>query len=110
MFGATQTVRHRRCDTDGATQTVRGGERDDWAERYGDWSLDTAMHVAVRQGGLRLAEVVRKMDGLRYQAAAQVVKRFAQAMNEDSERRRFAERLQRQFRLCPRYRGNRIHE
>lgn len=35
------------------------------------------MHVAMRYGRLRLTEVVRAVEGLRYQAAAQAVKRFS---------------------------------
>jgi hypothetical protein len=42
------------------------------------------MHVAVRYGGLRLEEVVREVSGLRYQAAAEAVKRFEAALTEGS--------------------------
>ena len=80
-----------------ATETVRGGKWDEWAERHGDLSRDGAMYVAVRHGGLSLAEVVREVEGLRYQAAAQAVKRFGEAVTKDSERRRFVLRLRRQL-------------
>ena len=50
------------------------------------------MYVAVRHGGMRLAEVVREV-GMKYQAAAQGVKRFARALAEDPERKRFVAKL-----------------
>jgi hypothetical protein len=50
------------------------------------------MHVAVRHGGMRLGEVVRQV-GIKYQAAAQAVRRFAQALADDPERKRFVVRL-----------------
>jgi hypothetical protein len=52
------------------------------------------MYAATRHGGLRLAEVVREA-GLKYQAAAQAVKRFGQALPDDPERKRFVAALQR---------------
>jgi hypothetical protein len=71
-----------------ATEKVRGDPWNQWAERHGDWSRDGAMlYVAVRHGVLRLAEVVRGVEGLRYQAAAQAVKRFAEALTRSPERR-----------------------
>jgi hypothetical protein len=55
------------------------------------------MYYAVRHGGQRLAEVVGQMGGLRYQAAAQAVKRFGAALAQDAARRRWLEELQRQM-------------
>jgi hypothetical protein len=55
------------------------------------------MHVAVRYGGLRLAEVVRALKGIRYQAAAQAVKRFAVSLDKDANRRTFVMELRRQL-------------
>jgi len=52
------------------------------------------IYVAVRHGGLRLAEVVRPV-GMKYQAAAQAVKRFGQALVHDAERTRFVSKLKR---------------
>jgi hypothetical protein len=52
------------------------------------------MYVATRHGGLRLAEVVREM-GIRYQTAAQAVKRFGQALGDDPKRERFVAALKR---------------
>jgi len=46
----------------------------------------------VRHGGMRLVEVVREV-GMKYQAAAQGVKRFARALAEDPERKRFVAKL-----------------
>jgi len=51
------------------------------------------MYVAVRHGGLRLAEVVRQV-GMKYQAAAQGVKRFGQGLSADPDRKRFVLKLE----------------
>ena len=80
-----------------AAEKVRGAKWDDWRERHGDWGRDAAMHVAVRHGGMRLAEVVRAVKGIRYQAAAQAVKRFATSLEKDAARRKFVMELQRQL-------------
>jgi REP element-mobilizing transposase RayT len=84
-------------DVVGATERVLGEPWAESSQRHRDWSRDAAMYVAVRHGGLRLAEVVRELEGLRYQAAAQAVKRFALALAEDSGRRRFVSRLRREL-------------
>jgi putative transposase len=71
-----------------------------WAEmvsRHGDWGRDGAMYFAVRYGGQRLAEVVKQVAGLRYQAAAQGIKRFGAALESDAERRRFIAQLKRRL-------------
>jgi putative transposase len=75
-----------------AAEKIKGEKWDRWAERHGDWGRDGAMYFAVRHGGLRLAEVVRQA-GMKYQAAAQAVKRFGQEMAEDAERKRFVSKL-----------------
>lgn len=75
-----------------AAEQTRGEAWDRWAERHGDWGRDGVMYVAVRHGGMRLAEVVRHV-GLKYQAAAQAVKRFAQTLADDPERKRFVASL-----------------
>jgi putative transposase len=81
----------------GAAERVRGRKWEDWAERHGDWGRDGAIYIAVRHGGLRLAEVVRRMEGLKYQAAAQAVKRFGRAMTEDPEPRAVCFETERPF-------------
>ena len=76
-----------------AAEKLRGERWEQWAERHGDWGRDAVMYVAVRYGGLRLAEVVREV-GMRYQAAAQAAKRFGQALAGDPRRKRFVSKLQ----------------
>ena len=71
-----------------AAEKIKGENWQAWAERHGDWSRDATMYVATRHGGLRLAEVVREV-GVKYQAAAQAVKRFGQALPDHPERKRF---------------------
>lgn len=78
-----------------AAEKIRGSKREDWWERHGDWGRDAVMHVAVPHGGMRLAEVVRALKGIKYQAAAQAVKRFASTLENDSERRLFVTKLMR---------------
>ncbi len=75
-----------------AAEQIKGDHWDRWAERHGDWGRDGLMHVAVRYGGLRLAEVVRQ-TGMKYQAAAQAVKRFREALAEDPARKVFVTKL-----------------
>ena len=75
-----------------AAEKVRGEKWDEWAEQHGDWGRDAVMYVAVLHGGLRLAEVVRQV-GMKYQAAAQAVKRFGQTLADDPERKRFVSKL-----------------
>ena len=53
------------------------------------WGRDALMHVAVRHGRMRLTEVAHRA-GLSYPAAAQAVKRFADALPRDPKRRKFA--------------------
>jgi hypothetical protein len=77
-------------------EKLRGAPWASWAERHGDWGRDGLMHVAVRYGGLRLVEVMRH-TGMKYQAAAQAVKRFAEALEQDPDRKDFVARLKRQM-------------
>jgi len=79
-----------------AAEKIKGGAWRDWAERHGDWGRDAAMYVAVRHGRMRLAEVVREV-GVKYQAAAQGVKRFGVLLATDPERQRFVAKLQKQL-------------
>jgi putative transposase len=81
-----------------AAEKIRGGKWDQWAERHGDWGRDGVMYVAVRHGGLRLAEVVRQV-GVKYQAAAQAVKRFGKALAADPDRKRFVAKLRNEISL-----------
>ena len=80
-----------------AAKRVRGAAWKEWAERHGDWGREAAMHVAVRHGGLRLAQVVKELKGLRYQAAAQAMKRFAAVLDQDAARQKFVLQLRRQL-------------
>ena len=75
-----------------AAEKIRGETWDRWAEQHGDWGRDGVMYLAVRHGGMRLAEVVRQV-GMKYQAAAQAVKRFGQALADGPERKRFISKL-----------------
>jgi hypothetical protein len=80
-----------------AAERLKKGPWEQWAESHGDWGRDGSMYVAVRHGGLRLAEVVQAQGGIKYQAAAQAVKRFQASLAKEPERRRYVERLRRQL-------------
>jgi REP element-mobilizing transposase RayT len=75
-----------------SAEEIRGEKRDKWMDQYGDWGRDAVMYVAVHHGGLRLAEVVQEVK-MKYQAAAQAVKRFSQALADHPERQRFVSKL-----------------
>ncbi len=49
----------------------------DLNNRQGEWTRDAVIFVDVRNAGYRLSEVHGKIPGLKYQAAAQGVKRIA---------------------------------
>jgi hypothetical protein len=77
-------------------EKIKGEKWNRWVERHGDWGRDGVMYYAVRHGRLRLAEVVRQV-GMKYQAAAQGVKRFGQEMADDADRKRFVTKLSQQM-------------
>ncbi len=72
-----------------AAEELRGRPWAEMLESHGEWGRAGAMYVAVRYGGHRLAEVVRAIPGLKYQAAAQAVKRFRGGLEAQAEWRRF---------------------
>ena len=74
----------------------RGESSEKWWERHGDWGRDGLMYVAVRYGGLRLTEIVER-TGMKYQAAAQAVKRFGNGLAGNREQRRFVEEFRKQM-------------
>jgi len=78
-------------------EDLRGQKWQEMLERYGEWGRDGALYVAVRHGRRRLAELVRGLAGLKYQAAAQAVKRFAASLETNPERRRFVEKMRAQL-------------
>lgn len=71
-----------------------------WEEalaRYGDWTRDAVLYVAVRHAGYGLSEVYGRIPGLKYQAGAQGVKRIEQRRLNDPECDRFIRRLVKQM-------------
>ncbi len=57
---AARRLRRRRDWTElvRAAEKLRRGCWGEWSERHGDWGRDGVTYVAVRHGGMRLAEVV----------------------------------------------------
>ena len=72
-----------------ATEAIGGRPWSELLSAHGDWGRDGAMFYAVRHGGLRLAEVVARVPGMKYPAAAPAVKRFGLALEKDGNRRRW---------------------
>jgi hypothetical protein len=62
-----------------------------------DWGRDAVMYVAVRYGRYRLAEVVRRIEGLRYPAGAQAVRRFGERLARNPDMQRFVVSLRREL-------------
>jgi hypothetical protein len=97
-----RVVRAGRADWSRLVQWAEEQRGRTWQEMmddWGDWGRDGTMHVAVRHGRHRMAEVVRAVGhGLKYQAAAQAIRRFQASLPQDAERSRFMERMKRQLR------------
>ena len=81
----------------GAAEELRRRPWKEMLEVHGDWGRDGTIYVAVRHGGHRLAEVVRSIPGLKYQAAAQAVKRFRESLEKHTERTQFVDRMRRRL-------------
>ena len=92
-----------RADRRAWPEIVRMAERvldRSWAEMmegHRDWGRDGTMYVAVRHGGHRLAELVDGLDGLKYTAAAQAVRRFGVRMGQDRAMGQFVNRMRREL-------------
>ncbi len=71
----------------------RGEKWEDLQARYGDWTRDAVLHTAVRHAGYRLSEVYHRIAGLKYQAAAQGVRRIDLRRSRDRECDEFLRRM-----------------
>jgi hypothetical protein len=84
-------------------EIVKAAERElgrKWGEMaaaHGDWGRDGVLYVATRHGGYRLAELLGELPGLKYQAAAQGVRRFRHGLRDDRAKERFVNRLKKQL-------------
>jgi hypothetical protein len=93
-----QMRRSRRVGWGELVRAAEAGLGRKWSEMvtvHGDWGRDGVIYVATRYGGYRLAELVGEVPGLKYQAAAQGVRRFRHRMREDQALRSFVKRLRR---------------
>lgn len=77
-------------------EQLKGESWEEWAERHGDWGRDAVMYVGMRYGRLRLVDIARHA-GMKYQAAAQAVRRFKELLPDDVERERFVSELKHQI-------------
>ncbi|MCC7373717.1 MAG: transposase [Verrucomicrobiales bacterium] len=66
-------------------EAERGVKWEDALERHGDWTRDVVLYLAVREAGYGLSEVFRRIPNLKYQAAAQGVKRIEARRARDPE-------------------------
>ena len=74
-------------------ESILGRDWADMAQGYGDWGRDGTMAVATRHLGWRLVEVVREVQGLKYAAAAQGIRRFWRRAEDGTEPAEFARQL-----------------
>jgi hypothetical protein len=83
----------------GLVAGVVQGEKDFAQRLLRGRAVNLEEQTAARQleGRVEWAEVVRQMEGLRYQTAAQAVKRFGAALAKDAERQRFIAALKRRL-------------
>jgi putative transposase len=99
----TEASRLGRSSRVGWREIVKAAEGElgrKWVEMtaaYGDWGRDGVLYVATRYGGYRLAELLGEMPELKYQAAAQGVRRFRLGLKEDPAKERFVNRLKKQL-------------
>jgi putative transposase len=80
-----------------AAEHALGRKWSDMVSTHGDWGRDGVLYVATRYGGYRLVEVVGEVPGLRYQAAAQGVRRFSRGLTNDPARERFVRKLRKKL-------------
>ena len=73
-----------------AAEKIRGEAWVEWSERHGDWGTGRS---DVRGSASCRAAVGGPQVGMKYQAAAQAVKRYGQALVNDPARKRFVARL-----------------
>ena len=59
-----------------ASESILGRRWKHICQRYGDWGRDGVVAVATRHLGWRLVEVAAEVDGVKYAALAQGVRRF----------------------------------
>jgi REP element-mobilizing transposase RayT len=76
-----------------AAESLLGRRWEEMTERHGDWGRDATMAVATRHLGWRLAEVIRRVAGVSYAAAAQGIRRFWGRAETRPELARFARAL-----------------
>jgi len=77
----------------GMAEARRGVKWEESLERHGDWTRDAVLYLAVRHAGYGLSEVYGRIPGLKYQAAAQGVKRIAARRELDVECEAFLRRV-----------------
>ena len=76
-----------------AAEKILGRRWAEMMERHGDWGRNGLLAVATRHLGWRLVEVVQRLPGLRYSAAAQGIRRFWQLTPHRPEMRAFIKAL-----------------
>lgn len=81
----------------GLAEAERGVKWEDSLERYGDWTRDAVLYLAVREAGYRLSEVFGRISGVKCQAAAQGVKRIEVRRARDPEYDAFIRRVARKL-------------
>lgn len=80
-----------------AAEGVLGRKWSEMLATHGDWGRDGVLYVATRYAGYRLAELLAEVPGLKYQAAAQAVRRFGVGLATDPARARFVAKMRKQL-------------
>jgi REP element-mobilizing transposase RayT len=80
-----------------AAEQLLGRKWPEMLNSHGDWGRDAVVHVATRYGGYRLAEILRVLPGVKYQAAAQGVRRFLTGLKQDTAKARLVDKLRKQL-------------
>lgn len=79
------------------TEELLGRPWHDMIRNHGDWGRDAVLLVATRSLGWRLSEIIQEIPGLRYNAAAQAIRRFQRVSSTNPERAEFARTLAKRF-------------
>ena len=80
-----------------AAESELGRKWPEMTATYGDWGRDGVLYVATRHGGYRLAELLSELPEIKYQAAAQGIRRFRLGLKDDPAKERFVSRLRKQM-------------
>ena len=80
-----------------ATEELLERPWNDMIRNHGDWGRDAVLFVATRSLGWKLSEIILEIPGLRYNAAAQAIRRYQRVSLTIPERAEFSRKLAERF-------------